>query len=224
RFYFLVDFREGSVVTSGTPVSAATRRWLVDSITAQVHSTYQSDWTYDVAIGGPTNERPLAIAYGVKYAEHTNAIAADGIATCADVVREDLFRHVLSRRALLPTSVRGDASNDSLVNVSVRDRAGHLWFSSERGQPSPYAADAPLKQVGPLSVHAVIRERAVELLALGSIPVSRVPWLVGLLVITAAMVAVTVMQLRREHQLAQLRADFISSVSHELRTPLSQIL
>src|SRR5262249_25748856 len=61
-------------------------------------------------------------------------------------------------------------------------------------------------------------------LALGSIPVSRVPWLVGLLVITAAMIAMTVMQLRREHQLARLRADFISSVSHELRTPLSQIL
>jgi signal transduction histidine kinase len=33
-----------------------------------------------------------------------------------------------------------------------------------------------------------------------------------------------VMQLRREHELSRLRADFISSVSHELRTPLSQIL
>ena len=32
------------------------------------------------------------------------------------------------------------------------------------------------------------------------------------------------MQLRREHELSRLRADFISSVSHELRTPLSQIL
>ena len=32
------------------------------------------------------------------------------------------------------------------------------------------------------------------------------------------------MQLRREHELARLRADFTSSVSHELRTPLAQIL
>jgi signal transduction histidine kinase len=224
RFYFRVDFRDESVATSGTPVSAAMRQWLVDSITAQVHTAYQPDWTYDVALGGPAGERPLAIAYGVKYAEHSNAIAAFGIATCAEVVGQDLFRYVLAHRALLPTSVRGDASNDSLVNISIRDRTGRPWFSSERGQPSPYAADAPLKQVGPLSVHAVIRERAVELLALGSIPVSRVPWLVGLLVITAAMIAMTVLQLRREHQLARLRADFISSVSHELRTPLSQIL
>ena len=31
-------------------------------------------------------------------------------------------------------------------------------------------------------------------------------------------------QLRREQELARLRADFTSSVSHELRTPLTQIL
>ncbi len=224
RFYFRVDFRDGSLATSGTSPTPGMRRWLVDSITAQVHSTYQPDWSFDVALGGPPGERPLAVAYGVKYAEHSSAIAAYGIATCADVVGAELFRQVLAHRALLPTSVRGDASNDSLVNIAIRDHAGRNWFQWERGQSSPYAADVPLKQVGPLSVHAVIRERAVELLALGSIPVSRVPWLVGLLVITAAMIAMTVMQLRREHQLARLRADFISSVSHELRTPLSQIL
>jgi signal transduction histidine kinase len=38
------------------------------------------------------------------------------------------------------------------------------------------------------------------------------------------MVVITIMQLRREHELSRLRSDFISSVSHELRTPLSQIL
>jgi signal transduction histidine kinase len=106
----------------------------------------------------------------------------------------------------------------------VRDPEHRLVYQSSQPQPSPYSADAPLEQVGPLVVHAAIRPRAVELLALGSIPESRVPWLVGLLTLTAAMVAVTVMQLRREHELSALRADFISSVSHELRTPLSQIL
>src|SRR5581483_10820675 len=63
-----------------------------------------------------------------------------------------------------------------------------------------------------------------DLLALGAIPDSRVPLLVALLALTAAMIVVTVMQLRREHELSRLRSDFISSVSHELRTPLSQIL
>lgn len=224
RFYFRIDFRDGSLATSGATPTPAMRRWLVDSITAQVHALYQPDWTYAVALGGPPGERPLALAYGVRYAEHSSAIAAYGIGTCADVVGPELFRRVISRRSLLPSSVRGDASSDSLLSITVRDRTGRILFQSEGAPQSPYAADAPLKQVGPLTVHAVIRGRAVDLLALGSIPATRVPWLVGLLVITAAMIAVTVMQLRREHQLARLRADFISSVSHELRTPLSQIL
>ena len=59
---------------------------------------------------------------------------------------------------------------------------------------------------------------------LGALPESRVPILVGLLTLTAAMIVLTVLQLRREHELSRLRSDFISSVSHELRTPLSQIL
>jgi signal transduction histidine kinase len=48
--------------------------------------------------------------------------------------------------------------------------------------------------------------------------------LLGLLVLTAALSAIALIQLRREHELARLRADFTSSVSHELRTPLAQIL
>ena len=106
----------------------------------------------------------------------------------------------------------------------MRDPRTRLVFQSAQPQSSPYSADAPLEQVGPLTVHATIRPHAVELLALGAIPESRVPLLVGLLTLTAAMVVVTIMQLRREHELSRLRSDFISSVSHELRTPLSQIL
>ena len=37
------------------------------------------------------------------------------------------------------------------------------------------------------------------------------------------LLAVAVQQLRREHDLTRLRADFVASVSHELRTPLAQI-
>jgi signal transduction histidine kinase len=55
-------------------------------------------------------------------------------------------------------------------------------------------------------------------------PASRLPVLLGLLALTAGLAAVGVRQLRREQELARLRADFTSSVSHELRTPLTQIL
>src|SRR5262249_34293398 len=57
----------------------------------------------------------------------------------------------------------------------------------------------------------------------GGLPQSRLPVLLGLLGLTAGLLVVAVLQLRREHDLARLRADFVSSVSHELRTPLAQI-
>jgi signal transduction histidine kinase len=46
----------------------------------------------------------------------------------------------------------------------------------------------------------------------------------AMLVLTAGLAVVALVQLRREHELVRQRADFTSSVSHELRTPLSQIL
>lgn len=224
RFYFRIDFRDGSLATAGSAVSAAMRVWLSDSIAAHGRRVYQPDWNYAVVLGGPPGERTTAIAYAVKYAEHSAPIAAFGFGTCGDVIGPAMIRGVIARHALLPASVSGGASNDSIVSMSVVDRAGRVVYENYRGQPSPYEASAPLEQVGPFTAHATIRPRAIELLALDAIPETRVPRLVGLLTLTAAMIAVTVLQLRREHELSRLRSDFISSVSHELRTPLSQIL
>jgi signal transduction histidine kinase len=224
RFYFRVDFRDGSLATAGAQPSAAMRSWLVDTIASHGRGTYKPDWTYAIILGAPMGEQPAAIAYAVKYAEHSAPVAAYGFRTCADVVGAPMIRDVLARRSLLPLSVTGGAGNDSIVGVVVRDHTGRTIFQSEHAQFSPYAADVPLDQVGGLAAHVTIRPRAIEVLAFGAIPDSHVPILVALLTLTAAMVAVTIMQLRRENELARLRADFISSVSHELRTPLSQIL
>jgi signal transduction histidine kinase len=226
RFYFRLDFRDGSLATAGAPPSPPMRQWLIDTITAHGRGVYHRDWTYAMVLGGP---RALAgarsaVVYAVKYAEHGAPIAAYGIRTCADVVNATVIRGVIARRALLPTSVTSGASNDSLVTISVRDPNGSIVFESTQSQPSPYSAEVPLERIGSLTARAAIRPRAVELLALGAFPESRVPLLVGLLTLTAAMIVVTVLQLRRDQELSRLRADFISSVSHELRTPLSQIL
>jgi signal transduction histidine kinase len=224
RFYFRIDFRDGSLATSGAAPSPAMRRWVLDTISFQARGVYQPDWTYAVVVGNPEGEAHAALAYAVKYAEHRAPIAAYGFRTCADAVGPALFDSVVARRALLPATVTGGVPNDSMVSITVRDPRGRVVFQSPHAQPSPYSADVPLDQVGALGVHTAIRPRAIELLALGALPQSRVPILVGLLSLTAAMVIITVLQLRREHELSRLRSDFISSVSHELRTPLSQIL
>jgi signal transduction histidine kinase len=225
RFYFLVDLRNGSLTTAGPPVSPAMRQWLADTIVSHAGLVYRPDWNFAVILGKLPGETPIAIAYSVKYTEHRAPIAAYGFRTCAGAVGASLIADVVARRPLLPVSATGGARNDSILVVDVHDASGHLVFQNAGGaSASPYSADAATQQVGGFTVHAAIRPRAVELLALGALPESRVPILVGLLMLTAAMVVLAVLQLRREHELSRLRADFISSVSHELRTPLSQIL
>jgi signal transduction histidine kinase len=224
RFYFRVDLGDGSLATAGANTSSAMRKWLADTIVNHFRTIYQPDWNYAVIFGSLPNETPIAIAYSVKYAEHRAPIAAYGIRTCRDAVGSSMIRDVASRRALLPVSATGGEPNDSILSIDVRDASKQPVFQAGGLGTSPYSADVSFEQVGGLTVHAAIRPRAVELLALGALPESRVPILVGLLTLTAAMVVLTVLQLRREHELSSLRSDFISSVSHELRTPLSQIL
>ncbi|HVX38366.1 MAG TPA: HAMP domain-containing sensor histidine kinase [Gemmatimonadaceae bacterium] len=224
RFYFRLDFRDGSLATVGAEPSAAMRDWLTDTTTTHGRDAYQPDWDFAVVIGGPAGESRSTIVYAVKYAEHRAPIAAFGLRTCGDVIGPRMLRTVLAKRSLLPASVTGGAPNDSIVDLIVRDPFGHILYQSPRGQQSPYSSSAPLDQAGALTVHASIREHAVDQLALGALPGSRVPLLVGLLTLTAGMIVITILQLRREHELSRLRSDFISSVSHELRTPLSQIL
>ena len=223
--YFRLDFRDGSLATAGAALAPATRPWIVDTITSHGGGVYQPDWSYAIVLGGPAaGGESNAIGYAVKYAEHHAPIAAYGVLTCADAVGPALIRDVVAHRALLPASVSGAASNDSVVALQVQDAHGRTLYESGGAAASPYSAEAPLAQAGGLTVRATIRPRALELLALGALPQSHVPLLVGLLTLTAAMIVVTVLQLRRDQELSRLRADFISSVSHELRTPLSQIL
>jgi signal transduction histidine kinase len=49
------------------------------------------------------------------------------------------------------------------------------------------------------------------------------PVMPGLLLAIAVLLVLALMLVRREAELARLRADFVSSVTHELRTPLAQI-
>src|SRR6185436_17342645 len=177
RTYFRLDFRDGSFAAAGAPLSAAKQAWIVDSITAHGRGVYQADWTSAIVVGAPKGERPMAIVYAVKYAEHRAPIAAYGFNTCPAALGAPLFRAVLDRRALLPTSLAAGVPNDSLLVVGVTGDSGRVVFQSTHAALSPYFATAPLDQVGALTVRATIRPRALDLLALGTIPQSRVPLL-----------------------------------------------
>ena len=89
---------------------------------------------------------------------------------------------------------------------------------------SPYQARQVLDPMfADLAVEVSLSANLAPALVIGGLPRSRIPLLVGLLVLTVALSLAAGYQLRRERALTGLRDDFVASVSHELRTPLAQI-
>jgi signal transduction histidine kinase len=125
---------------------------------------------------------------------------------------------------LLPESFRAGRANRDLITVAVTAPDGGTLFTSDTVPPAAPRAAARLPlRYGSLVVHAAIRPEQVGSLLVGGLPRSRLPLLLGLLMLAAALMTVAVAQLRREAELARVRAEWIASVSHELRTPLAQI-
>ena len=223
RWYFRLDFRDGSFTTSGATPPAQERAVVSSTVDAQARTVYRPDWSYATVLAGRgAGER--AVAYAVKYAVHGAPIAAFGFSTCASALGAPVFAGVMGRHPLLPRTLAMREPNDSLVSVTVFGPAGDTIWQSGRRSQTPFTADASQETFGGLTARATLRPLAVERLALGAIPQSKVSLLLGLLALTAGMMVLAVLQLRREQELARLRSDFISSVSHELRTPLAQIL
>jgi signal transduction histidine kinase len=179
---------------------------------------------------------------------------AYGFVSAVGPFGDAVFAPLAHEHMLNPAFAGGAISYDSLVSSSVRapppdgrvlydvnprhrdvrltmvPRAGHETYSVGPAVPTPATLVADTVHLGAQFGGLVLRVAlttstpgGAELVA-GGVPGSRLLLLFGLLVLVAGLVAVAVLQLRREHELARLRADFTTGVSHELRTPLAQIL
>ena len=220
-----VDLRDGSLAVYGAPLPPADQRWVADTLL--VDAAGFAPGRRDAIVIGSGPQEHLALVYGVKFASFGAPLAAYALVTCPAAFGSPMFERVMARRPLLPDAALAGQSNDSLVALSVRDRHGHLLWQSARASDGPatdYASSATLARLGGLTVHAALRPVAVERLAAEPVPRMRLGVLVALLVVATGLATVALVQLRREQDLARLRADFTSSVSHELRTPLAQIM
>ena len=229
RFAFSMDLRSGALTTHGGAPARALRAWLADTIASEARRGGLGAGRA-VTLWGPGGgvAGGFVAVYAVKtvryngYAAHDAPLAVYGVATCPAAFAS-LFAGVLARHPLLPASVAGSLSNSELVGLEVSDPAGRTLFRA--GPPATDAAYVgdPASNPGSLSVLAWLPPGVAGRLVVAR-PGFRLPLLLGLLALTAALTATAAFQFRREQELVRLRNDFTSSVSHELRTPLTQIL
>jgi signal transduction histidine kinase len=137
---------------------------------------------------------------------------------------KDIVAKVGETTPLLPPALTGGRETWEILSFSVHTPSGRaVYLSSPQYSPEIEASDTVGTLYGGFTGSVHINPKAAELLVIGGLPKSRLPTIVGLLILTSALIIVATFQLRREQELALLRTDFVSSVSHQLRTPLAQI-
>ncbi|MFN2567363.1 MAG: sensor histidine kinase [Gemmatimonadaceae bacterium] len=208
-----------AAITGYTP---AERAWVNDTLTALVRSGFRSDWGFAYVIG-EYRDKPRYLAYTLMPTAWGDTIIYGVEYAAKDF--EGLMGRVLDRQGILPAALTAGRSNREMMSVEVMMRGhGPLLFSSDKRRGWDLDASQTMAaSYGGMVIHAQIRPDLAGDLLIGGLPRSRLPFLLALLALAAALSIVAVAQLRREGELARIRADFVSSVSHELRTPLAQI-
>ena len=195
--------------------------WISDTVSARARAGGRDEYGYGMVLAHHEGQLvPIiytlmpttwgdTMVYGVEYTPESLS---------------RVFAGVLDGKGLLPVTFTKGARNRDVVAIRMLDASRQTIYESEPGVNSPAFTQLALPpEYGGLSVRAMIRPDQASNLIIGGLPRSRLPFLLGLLALAAMMSVIAVVQIRRETELAGMRADFVSSISHELRTPLAQI-
>lgn len=222
RYVFALDPATGHLETAaGPPPAEEIEGWLRNALQAP-------------------EGRPMAVARARIGGElHRFVYAADDRGTLVgfELEPESLrrwFAAASGGRSLLPPSLAKGGDDDIMV-ATVTDGDGREVFRAGRPAVGEGDAYAPLLAAETpygdgyegifegMTARVTLHPSAASRLVIGGLPRSRLPALLGLLVLTFALLGAAIVQSRRARALARLRSDFVSQVSHELRTPLTQI-
>ena len=203
--------------------SAEDRRWIVDTLTRLVHSVVRPDRGFTLVVGrGTPNVPERVLAYTLMPTTWGDTMLYGAEYTRAGLV--DVLAGVLDSRSLLPATFTAKQRNRDVVVVRVNAGGATPIFDSAPGDSSPYGTRVQMDpRFGALALDVLVRPQQANMLVIGGLPQSHLPFLMAVLALAAALSVVAVTQLRRETELARMRSDFVSNVSHELRTPLAQI-
>jgi signal transduction histidine kinase len=222
RYTFRYDLHTNRIETAGDAPSAATRRWLVDTLLVLSRGPYDPE-EHLAAIVRTVEGTPRALVYSIekdKAGVPGTMFGFDGDPKGL----EPAYTMGEDKWPLLPRPLTRGVIYDSLASMIVTDAEGHeLYRSPVQYEPTFAARDSVEAMLGRMQVQVALRPDMAPKLVIGGMPRSRLPQLLALLALTAGLIAAALLQLRREYELSRLRVDFVSGVSHELRTPLAQI-
>jgi signal transduction histidine kinase len=224
--FFRFDAVTLRLTTSGVELKAESDAWLHGTLVEHGVKPLEKGRRYDVRyakIGGALQGIvTLPMAGGPGGPKEVIGFTVDPAALTA------VLRRALTRGALLPSSLGGNAIGADAVYLSLVDPFGGEILRSG----NPEGADLGSKRTlgtdygGILDSFVLttsIDPAAAPKLAIGGLPRSRLPILLALMAMTVGLTLTAALQLRKERLLGRLRSDFVSRVSHELRTPLTQI-
>jgi len=222
-WFFRVDLRDSTTLASPDTLDPATAAFLASTISRDRASHPDSrESLIPVPAGSPLGDASLLLYRVTGWSDEDRPLAYGVVATTSAM--EELFANWYYQDPVLPSSLAEGQPNDSLLEMTVLGAPGAEVFTTSIAYDNAFFASDTLEQeLGSLVIRGGIRADAAETLIIGGLPRSRLPLLLVLLALTLGVGTAALLQIRREHHLARLRNDFISSVSHEFRTPLTQI-
>jgi signal transduction histidine kinase len=243
--FFRYDWRDSSFVLD-RELPAVVAKWVKDTISAHERrfdrppgfvplsfgssgSAFQrlnvilTNDSYVMLFDDPAGES-LVVAYVLSRNYDGSPVVTYGMVQPAALFAAPLLAHTFRDEPLFPRALVGDVPNDSVLRVAVRTLDDSLLYQSGPRENAAFVGHDTLDAAfGELRFSVALRPDFAGRLVVGGLPRSQWPLLLGLFVLTTALLVGAVVQLRRQHELVRLRSHFVSGVSHELRTPLTQI-
>lgn len=211
------------------PAHPDLRAWLLDWIPAAAGS-HPETRSFGLRFGAP-GLGPAGVAFRIFRTDAGTAVY--GLDNCLRGPEGPLIEGALAEAEVLPPALVGPSPHDTLLHLAVLDGAGRTIGDAGREVPygGPYAPVfvgrtelQPAAVWDGLTVEVRLSGATAERLVIGGLPRSRLPEALGLVALTALLLAVAARQLRRGQELVRMRERFVANVSHELRTPIQQIL
>jgi signal transduction histidine kinase len=200
--------------------SAAERRWINDTLTRQIRDGGEHG-RFPIVIA-PFDSTRRVLVYTLMPTSWGDTLVYGAEYSRAAV--SSVLASVMYDRNLLPEAFTRGRSPREVVQLQVSDAHDEPLFQSEPVREWTLEDSTRLPaDFGGLLVRAQIRPEMAGTVVIGGLPRSRLPFLLGLLAVSAMLALVALGQIRREGELARLRENFVANISHELRTPLAQM-